>query len=277
MLIIMAYYILYKHRNGLWLLTQGRNIDKLKIDESMAWKVRFLNTNIFSNKAQVNIPKDSKVICSFKDIFCFDIYDKKMNHIHHFYNPSLIVLEEGKDLFSKIDYYFLIRYESSMEEKFDALTFFQTQKKELMTQSIYEIDMKNILNENHLKQEKDEITEKIISEMEEDGFTLEDIEYSEIRRSFPSDMLINEIFLSVESCQKIVVMVTNKEKIFDIKNHSVEFSSEQNNFIWYPEDTNSSFCTLILDIEDDIVEICISEYLYCERSKIFPITAFIFS
>ncbi len=241
----------------------------------MVSKVRYLTFGIFS-PACVEIPPNSKLVSVFQGVRMLDIYDHKMRHVGHYYNPQLIILEEGRDIFHGVKYHFMIRYED--EETLDATTFIEIEDQgatdRISHDSVYEIVPKEYFNEEFYQKESKEFMARIVEEMEDKEYQLEKVQISELRRSFPSNMLLNEIDIELPSEGLVVIMVTNKRKIFSLEDHSLEFDSEEKSFVWNPlGDENFSF--IVLDEGDD-VEIAIKEYLYCDESKLLPITAMTF-
>ena len=286
--ILILYQYFYKRRYGIWLSVTPKDTIGRDIDDSLTWKVKFLNFGLLSQQKPITIPQGSKLISYFNGVSMLDIYDKKLNHIQHYYNPSIIIQEEGRDLFCQIEYYFMLRYHSSMESSVEANTFLQIEPKPVTTAPIYDIEMKNCFDESQFRIESKEMMKKIIEEMDKVNYTLEEITISETRRSFPTSMLINELFLELEPGTKVIILATNKKKLFNLKDHSIEFDSEDKQFIWNPKG-NKNFCSLVLEgndpegveyesdeEEEDIVEINVSEFLYCESSKILPLTAMTF-
>lgn len=266
-LVMIFYQYYFVKRHGLW-------IDKdfpIDYDDSLVWKVKYLSFNLLHG-SHVKFPKNSKMIGLFEGVRMLDIYDYKLRHINHFFNPRLIVLEEGFDVFAGVKYHIMLRYREEDEDILETTTYLELEYDEnkQLPGSVYEINPLSYYDESFYKDENKEFMEQIIQEMEEKDYELENIETSSIRRSFPSNMLINEINICLESDISIVIMVTNKKKTLDVEFHSIEFESDEKRFIWNPTgDENFSF--LVLDEGED-VEISIKEYLYCEQSKILPIT-----
>lgn len=284
MLILYQYF--FKRRYGLWVSVKDDQFlgkSERKIDDSLTWKVKFLNFGFSSEQKPVTIPKGSKLLSFFSGVSMVDIYDNKLNHLDHYYNPSMLIHEEGKDIHAGIGYYFMLRYHSDLEDTVEAVSFIQIEPRPIKVSPTYELGIKDYLDESQVHKQSKEAIKKIVSNLEEENYFLDQIITSDLRRSFPTDMLINEMFLELEPETKVIIVTTNKKKIFGI-DHSVEFDSEQKSFIWKPEG-EGNFCSLVLegpedfsdDEEDDpIIDITISEFLYCESSKILPIVALVF-
>jgi len=272
--VIVLYYYFYKNKYGIWINGDDNLID---MDDSMVWKVKFLNFGLVSGFKPITIPQKSKVISYFKGISMLDIYDKKLNHIHHYYKPNVIIQEEGKDLFTGVGYYFMIRYNSSLEDNIETNTFIYTDDKPISLKPMYELGIKDYYNETNLIDESKIMVKKIISEMEQNGYKLDQTIISDTRRSFPSNLLINQLILELEPNFKVVILTTNKRKIFNLNDHSIEFDSIEKQFVWNPFGDNN-FCSLFLngDQGDDLIDITVSEFLYCEKSRILPIMALLF-
>lgn len=208
-----------------------------------------------------------------------DIYDSKMRHINHFYHPSVIVLEEGVDIYAGINYHIMVRYHERDEDQVEMNAFLylassSDEEARYTPKPVYEISPKSYYDETHYRDESSQYMQQIIEEMNEKDYELELVEISGIRRSLPSNMLINEIEIFLEEGKTVVIMVSNKRKTLDIEEHSLEFDSEDKKFVWNPSgDDNFSF--LVLD-EGENVEISIIEYLYCEQSKVLPISVMTF-
>ena len=276
--LFIFYQYLYKRRHGFW-------VDQIpfEVDESLIWKVKYLSFGIF-NPSSVEVPPDSRMFCIFRGAQMLDVYDQRMRHIKHYYNPQVLVFDEGIDLFHGIKYHFLLTY--CNDEELEATTFIdipQDDKPLNEVESIYEIVPKEYYNENFYRTECTKFMARIVQEMEENDYALECIEDSELRRSFPHNMLINELEIDLSGGKVVVVMVTNKRKIFSLDDHSIEFESEQKSFVWNPSgDDNFSFLILdentgeAEDEDEDGIEILIREYLYCEESQLLPIRALTF-
>jgi hypothetical protein len=265
--LVVFYHYNYKRRYGLW--KENYNDE---YDLSLVWKIKYLTFGLLSNPEIVNIPPDSTFISTFRGVKMFDIYDDHGRHIKHYYNPQLIILKEGIDIFSSINYHCLLRYHE--ESKVEANSYIEIEKKDININPIYDICPKEYYDENYYQKESKKFMKKIIKEMDEDGYSLESIKISGLRRSFPSDMLLNEITVDLEEDKKVVVMVTNKLKIFSLDEHQIEFDSLEKKFIWNPSGTDN-FSFLILDEGED-VEITVREYLYCDPSNLLPITVLVF-
>lgn len=277
--LFIFYQYMYKRRHGLWL-----DEVPFETDESLVWNVKYLSFGIFS-PCGVTLPHGSKMISIFRGARMLDIYDQRMRHINHFYNPQFLFFEEGSDLFNGVEYHFLLTYYS--EDEIEATTFIDLPNEEVKEldkqESIYEIVPKEYYNEHFYQKECTEFMARIVDEMGENDYELEKIETSELRRSFPHNMLINEIEIDLSDGRVVVIMVTNKKKIFSLDEHSVEFESDEKSFVWNP-DSEENFAFLILDentasVDDEDeggVEILIKEYLYCEESQLLPIKALTF-
>lgn len=285
----MLYQYFFKRRYGFWMTVEEDQFlgkSKRQIDDSLTWKVKFLNFGLTSDQKPITIPKGSKLLSFFNGVSMVDIYDSKLNHIKHYYNPRMLIHEEGKDIYTGIGYYFMLRYHSDLEDTMEAVSFIQIEPQPTRVNTTYDLGIKNCFDESQIHNESKDAVKKVVSRMEKECYILDQIITSDLRRSFPSDMLINEMFLDLEPETKIVILVTNKGKLFDI-DHFIEFNSEQKPFIWKPEG-DGNFCSLILEgpeeleeydsDEEDLPEIniTVSEFLYCESSKILPIIALVF-
>lgn len=284
LIIVISAAIFYQYyftkRYGLWIEKQL----PVEVDQSLVWKVKYLSFDLLRPR-YISVPPNSKIIGMFVGVKMLDIYDHKMRHINHFYHPSVIVLEEGVDIYAGINYHVMVRYHERDEDQVEMNAFLSLasesgeegrgRKKEIhVPNPTYEISPQTYYDESHYKDESSQYMQQIIEEMEEKDYELETVEISGIRRSFPSNMLINEIEIFLEEEKTIVVMVSNKRKTLAIEDHSLEFDSEDKKFVWNPSgDDNFSF--LVLD-EGENVEISIREYLYCEQSKVLPISVMTF-
>jgi len=268
--VVIFYQYYFTKRYGLWLEKQL----PVEVDQSLVWKVKYLSFDLFSPK-YVSVPQNSKIIGMFFGVKMLDIYDTKMRHIKHYYQPTVLVLEEGIDIFSGVNYHIMIRYHEEDENIIEMNTFLHLSSSSVITpKPMYEIYLKTCYDETHYSQESSQYIQQITEEMEEKNYELETIEISGIRRSFPSNMLINEIEIFLEEGKTVIIMTSNKKKTLSIEEHLLEFDSENKKFVWSPSgDDNFSF--LILD-EGENVEISIKEYLYCEQSKVLPISVMTF-
>ena len=271
--LFIFYQYMYKRRHGIW-----SDEIPFETDESLMWSVKYLSFGIFSSRG-VTLPPGSKMISKINGSCMLDIYDQKMRHINHFYNPQFLIFEEGSDLFQGVEYHFLLTYYS--EEEIEATAFIDLPNKKEYTQgSIYEIFPKEYYNEENYKKEYSELMKRIIEEMGDNNYELEKIENSELRRSFPHNMLMNEITIDLSNGRVVVIMVTNKKKIFSLDEQTLEFESDEKSFVWNPT-SDENFAFLILDedsaTENEGVEIVIREYLYCEESRLLPIRALTFN
>lgn len=280
----MLYQYFFKRRYGLWLsIKEDQFLGKSErqIDDSLTWKVKFLNFGLTPDQKPVTIPKGSKLLSFFKGVSMVDIYDSKLNHIDHYYNPSMLIHEEGKDIHSGIGYYFMLRYHSDLEDIVEAVSFIQIEPRPIRVSPTYDLGLKDYLDESQVHKQTKDVVKKVISKMNEQYYILDQVITSDLRRSFPTDMLINEMCIELEPETKVIIVTTNKKKLFGI-DHSIEFNSEQKPFVWKPEG-KENFCSLVLEgpqieDEDEDISICItvSEFLYCESSKILPIIGLVF-
>jgi len=273
--LLLFYQYHYKRKYGLWF--DSENMEETNLESSMIWKLRFLSFGVIPDQRGVFIPKNSIVVCIFKEVSMLEIYDEEMRYVKGFHSPNIVILQEGKDIFSEYKYNFFIRYHIDKENILETTTFIEIDDKEGKLEkikSVYTIPSKDTYDEEEYIEESQEMIEQIVEEMEERNLDFVDLRRSKIRRSFPPDFLVNEIDTELESDIVIVVLVTNKKKLFGLESHGIEFTSEDKNFIWNPE-TNDNFASLILEEGED-VEISIKEYLYCECSKILPITLLYF-
>ncbi len=284
--ITILYQYFFKRRYGLWVSVkddQSLGKSERQIDDSLTWKVKFLNFGLTPHQKPITIPKGSKLLSFFNGVSMLDIYDSKLNHIDHYYNPIMLIHEEGKDIHAGIGYYFMLRYHSDLEDTVEAMSFIQIEPKPIKVNPTYDFGIKDYLDESEVHKQSKDAIKKVVSKMEEEYYLLDQIITSNLRRSFPTDMLINEMFLELEPGTKVIIVTTNKKKLFGV-DHSIEFNSEQKPFIWKPEG-EGNFCSLVLegpeeydseDEEDDEINITVSEFLYCESSKILPIVGLVF-
>jgi hypothetical protein len=287
--ILILYQYFFKRRYGLWVtLKEEQFLGKSdrQVDDSLTWKVKFLNFGLLPEQKPITIPKGSKMISLFNGVSMVDIYDNKLNHIEHYYNPTILVHEEGKDLHYGVGYYFMLRYHSDLENTMEAMSFIQIESKPIKVDQSYEIGIKDYFDESDIHKEIKEAIKKVVTKMEQEYYSLDQIITSDLRRSFPTNMLINEMFLNLEPETRVIILATNKKKLFGLE-HSVEFNSDQKPFVWNPEG-DGNFCSLVLEgpeepeeydseeDEEDDISITISEFLYCENSKILPIVGLIF-
>ena len=104
--ILILYQYFYKRRYGIWLSVTPKDTIGRDIDDSLTWKVKFLNFGLLSQQKPITIPQGSKLISYFNGVSMLDIYDKKLNHIQHYYNPSIIILPDRILFYVEISFFY---------------------------------------------------------------------------------------------------------------------------------------------------------------------------
>jgi len=251
--------------------------------ESLLWKIHSLRFSFFdqSHKPYIFKPNSRMItyISDYKKDMYLDIYDEKNNPLFHFCNPKVICLEEGKEVFSGIKYFFYIRNNS--EDPFKISTLVQEKPKKPI-KPIYDIREKYFINEKNIQLESKQMMKKVMLEMRKKNMRIEKIVYSELSRSFPTELLTSTLEIELEPYQHAVVIVSNKNRTSGIDDQIIEVSSvsveEEKEFLWKPVGDKNFSVLNLLNEEEESVEIFLKEYLHCGGgSLLVPLISVIFS
>jgi hypothetical protein len=282
----------YKKLKGNWIKID-RNI---KILNNLEWDVsansdiyipnfNYLKNYIFSHELTQKLKENESFLMSFfrKDnsYSSLDVYDKNYNLVHNIVDPDAVLFstldnENHYKLEKDKEYYFFLRFNHSGEKMRYQL--YKLKGKDYLPDFIQiENTQTNAVDEEELYDLFVETCDLIRESMDERGYYLTDIKKSEEYISYPSSNVSNKLEVFCEVDDIMILVCTNKNKNFDMKFHSIEINSQNNNLNWFPED-NNHISHLILNNED-----IDDNYTFYERtnkvshnSKLIPFRVLVF-
>lgn len=182
------------------------------------------------------------------------LYDKDLNLIKSFYNPSELLFSNVDDreniqhLESEKEYIFIIKYNSSEDTPFD-YSIVKYQDIGIMQPTPYVHPSMKYFDESDIIEKLNEVKMQVIEEMKEKGYAYGGIKKSKERVLFPSNEVTYYSEIKMFKGDVIVILSVNRG---DLTGHKIEINSDFKDTNWYPSNNGSDIIPLyVIDNQEE--------------------------